>query len=69
MTKKEKETLAEIRNKYTPILSFFDLWDQIINNTTLTEQQKQDMFQLINKEQGLASENVKEIAKLLKSFG
>lgn len=69
MTKKEKEILAEIRNKYTPILSFFDLWDQLINNTTLSEQQKKDMFQMINKQEGLVSENVKEIVKLLKSFG
>lgn len=69
MTKKEKEILAEIRNKYTPILSFFDLWDQLINNTTLSEEQKKDMFQMINKQEGLVSENVKEIVKLLKSFG
>lgn len=69
MTKKEKEILANIRNKYTPILTFFNLWDQVVNNTTLSDQQKQDLFTMINKEQGLASENVKTISKLLKSLG
>jgi hypothetical protein len=69
MTKKEKEILADIRNKYTPVLTFFELWDQIINNTTLTEQQRQDLYSMINREQGLASENAIKVAELLKSFG
>lgn len=69
MTKKEQKILADIRNKYSPILNFFEMWDVVQNNTTLTDQQKKDMFVLINRESNNASENVKEIAELLKSFG
>jgi hypothetical protein len=68
MTKKEKEILTKIKNKYTPIVLFFKLWEQVINDTSLTTQQRQDMYQMINKEQNLVSENVKEIQKLLKEF-
>jgi len=69
MTKGEKEILADIRNKYSPILNFFQMWDVIQNNTTLTEEQKKDMFVLIDRECDNASENVKKVAELLKSFG
>ena len=69
MTKKEQKILADIRNKYTPVLTFFELWEQVIKNTTLTQQQRQDIYQLINNEQFNAADNAKEVAELLKSFG
>lgn len=69
MTKKEKEILADIRNKYSPILSFFKMWDVVQNETTFTEQQKRDMYALINADSGNASDCAKEVAELLKSFG
>jgi hypothetical protein len=69
MTKKEKEILADIRNKYSPILNFFKMWDVVQNDTTFTDQQKMDMFVLVNQDSGLASDSAKEIAELLKMFG
>ena len=69
MTKKEKETLSKIKNKYGSILSFFELWDQVVNNTTMSQEQRQDIFQMINEEQEDASKKVKEIFELLNSLG
>jgi len=66
MTKKEKEIVEKIKDKYKSIASFFKLWDQIISDTSLTIQQKHDMYQMIIKEQPTATENAKEIGKLLK---
>jgi len=69
MTKKEAKILADIRNKYTPILTFFNMWDVVINNTTLTMEQKQDVYTMILKEEGKANEYAKAVAELLKSLG
>jgi len=69
MTQKEAKILADIRNKYTPVLTFFEVWDEVINNTTLTIEQKQDIYALILREEGKANEYAKEVANLLKSFG
>ena len=69
MTKKEKQILSKIKNKYGSILSFFELWDQVVNNTTMSQEQKQDIFQMINEEQGNASKSVKEVFELLNSLG
>lgn len=69
MTQKEAKILADIRNKYSPILAFFDMWDQVITNTTLTMQQKQDLYELILRDEGKANESARTVANLLKSFG
>lgn len=69
MTKKEKQILSKIKNKYGSILSFFELWDQVVNNTTMSQEQRQDIFQMINEEQEDASKKVKEIFELLNSLG
>ena len=69
MTKTEKETLATIRNAYGPILTFFKLWDDVVNNTTLTPEQRQDIYTMIVREEGNASESAVKVAELLKSFG
>ena len=69
MTQKEAKILADIRNKYTPILTFFNLCDQVVYNTTLTIEQKQDIYSMILRDEGKANESVKEVAKLLKSLG
>lgn len=69
MTKKEAKILADIRNKYGPILSFFNLWDQVINNTTLTMEQKQDVYSMIIREEGKANEGAKTVANLLRELG
>lgn len=69
MTKTEKEILANVRNKYGSILTFFKLWDDLVNNTTLTPEQRQDIYTMIVREEGNASENAVKVAELLKSFG
>ena len=69
MTKAEKEILANIRNKYGPVLTFFKMWDDIVNNTSLTPEQRQDIYTMIVREEGNASESAMKVAELLKSFG
>lgn len=69
MTKKESAILADIRNKFTPILTFFDIWDRIVNDTTLSQEQRGDLYKLICKEEQVSLDVVKKVADLLKSFG
>lgn len=69
MTKKESAILADVRNKFTPILTFFELWDKILNDTTLSQEQKGDLYKLICREEHVSVEAVRKVADLLKSFG
>ena len=69
MNKSEKEILAQIRNDFGPILSFFTLWDDVATKTTLTREQKEDVYKMILREEGQVNEVAKKIAKQLKSLG
>lgn len=68
MTKKEKEILADIRNKYSPILNYFQMRQQIVLGD-LRPEQVRDIITLMDKEIPLAKDNAFEIAKLLKKLG
>ena len=68
MTKKEKEILADVRNKFTPILTFFELWEMLGENG-LDEEKKIKIYDLIAQVDDVATESTKEVAELLKSFG
>lgn len=67
MTKNEKEIFADIRNKYTPILTYFRLKEEI-GGGSYTADQLKNLETLIDRELPLAVANAKEVAKLLKSF-
>ena len=69
MTKREKEILADIRNKFGSILSFFSMWDEVVTNTTLTMEQKQDIYTMIMREEEQVNKSAKTVADLLKSLG
>lgn len=68
MTKKEKEILADIRNKFTPILTFFKLWE-LLDDEDFDENKRMKIYDLIAKKDELATEMTKEVAELLRSFG
>lgn len=68
MTKKEAVILADIRNLYGPILSYFNLRGEI-QNGDLRPEQKVDLLTLLDAEDGKAQENVIKVAQLLKKFG
>ena len=67
MTKKEKEILADIRNKYTPILTFFELWE-MLSEKDLDEEKKVKIYDLIAQVDDVATESTKEVAELLHKF-
>jgi hypothetical protein len=68
MTKKEKELLAEVRNKFTPILTFFELWE-MLGEEGLDEEKKVKIYDLIAQVDVVATESTKEVAELLHKFG
>lgn len=67
MTKKEKEILADIRNKIGPLYSYFQLKEEI-GGGSYTPNQLKDLEVLLDKECPKAIENMKEIKKLLDLF-
>lgn len=68
MTKKEKEILADIRNKFTPIVSFFELW-KMLSDEDLDEEKKVKIYKLIAQVDEIATESTKNVAELLDKFG
>ena len=68
MTKKEAKILVEIRNQFSPILNYFTMKVNV-ENSEIRPEQKDDLYKLIDKENERASENSKNIKKLLDSFG
>lgn len=68
MTKKEKEILADIRNKFTPIVSFFELW-KMLNDEDLDEEKRTKIYDLIAQVDEIATESTKKVTELLDKFG
>lgn len=68
MTKKEKEILADIRNKFSPILNYFEMRQEVVLGD-LRPEQVRDIITLMDREVPLAKECAFEIAELLKKFG
>lgn len=68
MTEEEKEILLKIKDKYNSIYIFFDLWDKVLNDKSLSMHEKHIMYIKAIKEQPTATENAKEIGSLLEKF-
>lgn len=68
MTKKEKEILADIRNKFTPIVSFFELW-KMLDDEDFDEEKKLKIYELIAENEEIAVKSAKKVAELLDKFG
>ena len=68
MTKKEAKILADIRNKYSPVLNYFAMRNEI-QNGDLRPEQKVDLLTLLDVEDKLAQQCAVEIAELLDKFG
>jgi hypothetical protein len=68
MNKKEKEIVADIRNKFTPLLNYFTMKEDL-DKTDLPPGQKADLDKIIEDENKIAQTNVKIIAKQLKALG
>jgi len=68
MTKKEKEIIADIRNKFTPLFNYFTMKEDL-DNTDLPPGQKADLDKIIEDENKIAQTNMKIIVKQLKALG
>ena len=67
-TKKEKETIASIRNAFTPLYNYFAMREDV-RKSDLRPKQKEDLYSLIDREDQNAQEHSKTIKKLLDSLG
>ena len=68
MTKKERKIIADIRNKYGPILTYFKLKEEI-GGGSYTPEQLRGLESLMDRELPKAIESSNKVVELLKSFG
>ena len=67
-TKKEKEIIADIRNKFSPILNYFQMRKEV-REGNLRPEQKEDLYKYIDQDDQNSQENVFKIKELLDSLG
>ena len=67
-TKKEKETIASIRNAFTPLYNYFSMREDV-RNSDLPPEQKADLYALVDKEDQNAQAHSKRVKELLDSLG
>ena len=68
MNKKEKEILAQIRNEFSPIMNYFALRKKV-RNSEVRPEQKEDLYNIIDREDVNSQERAESIKKLLDSLG